>query len=874
MYFIKTNIAKSNKTYKFREEDFANIYSHIEAIHNSFDEEGYPFITVFYTPMITFDNKEYNYSSRVIEMITMVTVSKANINNPLVRYNKVKEFIEKYANETFPKVDVDSTLISITEFSQYMDLIPKKNSRFYLKRLSDYTNKDLYMGFESIYKDIPTYMSFKDYIVTENNMDKKWKEFQALNGNSLHYLIHDKNVFDYSYSHNKVFKCIARSKNHIRDVIDPLVTSMWNYYGLTNKSYYVLDMNTIVSYENVGFSKLNNIINTLGIGSTIVIWIDIPNILYDDIELVDDPESDVYHKSDRKFYDDSEEDRDDDEPREDNSEEKKQKEKMIERKYKRYTEMLTKYDIARSVVSDNQRITDFKFSKLMISSLLSMKEYTIQSLPKELSNIITMVLENYRQCNFVLCYSDTIAYSKNEFFDFLIPKLTREHSGLYPLANIENMFKDEDSVDAFIENTVDMYFENLTESMRNEVIDNIKDKIHTRIKSGIKDNSAFHFLSSVPMFTYFICTLATDILNEEYNEEEDNKFDKEMSNSIKKAMEAEAKRKLNNKARDIMEKTYSDDQSDDYESDFSDFYTDDRSETKYKKKTDSNGTDVNSLDEMIGLTTVKQQIKDFASFMTLNELKKKRELEVVSLSRHMIFTGNPGTAKTTVAMLLAHILYENHTIARDNVVIVGRDQLVGKYVGWTAKNVEKYISEAKGGILFVDEAYSLVDNVGSNSYGKEAIDTFVRYMDDKQIRDTTIIIFAGYKKEMLEFCESNPGMRSRIGFIIDFPDYTTDELIDIAKLQAKNKGLILSNGFLDEFRKTIEVYKKEKSFGNGRFVRSILEKSMMKQARRLVDKYGDRLDSISDNILLTLRKEDFSEFGIKKTDTKKIGFGI
>ena len=127
---------------------------------------------------------------------------------------------------------------------------------------------------------------------------------------------------------------------------------------------------------------------------------------------------------------------------------------------------------------------------------------------------------------------------------------------------------------------------------------------------------------------------------------------------------------------------------------------------------------------------------------------------------------------------------------------------------------------------------------------------------------------------MLEFCESNPGMRSRIGFIIDFPDYTTDELIDIAKLQAKNKGLILSNGFLDEFRKTIEVYKKEKSFGNGRFVRSILEKSMMKQARRLVDKYGDGLDSISDNILLTLRKEDFSEFGIKKTNTKKIGFGI
>ena len=781
--------------------------------------------------------------------------------NPNIKYTLKENTIPITLDELY--------MYNITTFKDSFE------SRYVLSKLNDLTNSVYYLDARNICWVVPIISSYRNKIAREDRFGEY--EWLALNGTPYREELDNIDMIttvDDHCRHNKVYKVLARSQNHIAEVVEPLIYKMYNKHMLKTQWYHILDMHSIISFENFNYDKINNIFRTLSVGGTIVIWIDIPNVLYDGIEASQDPESQEYHKVDNRYEEDGEDDND--EPREDNRDEVRERENLLKRKLSRYQEMISKYSISRELITNDTKATDFSFAVEQMKNLLAMKEYNINNLPRELSVIIQLITECYKYTNIILCYSDTIAASKNEFFDFIIPKLTKEGAGIINLID-KDLFSNKDAMSIFIENTILYYYKDLN---RKDIVKAVIDKVFERLDSGIEDDSTFHYLSSVPMFVYFICRMVEDCLTDTNNNTDmDDKFDKEMSDSIRKAMEkaqeAEKKKKF---SRTIMDQTYKHDEDieDDYNDDWSSsIYSDSRNENKYEKKSSGvNGTDVNSLDEMIGLDTVKQQIKDFASFMILDDIKRKRELKTTTLSKHMIFTGNPGTAKTTVAMLLGHILYENHTIARDNVLIVGRDQLVGKYVGWTAKNVEKYIKEAKGGILFVDEAYSLVDGY-HNSYGKEAIDTFVRYMDDKSIRETTIIIFAGYKKEMLDFCETNPGIRSRIGFIIDFPDYSTDELVDIAKLQAKNKGLILSKGYIEELRKSIEVFKKEKSFGNGRFVRSVLEKSMMKQAHRLCDKYKDDIVNISDNMLMTLRKEDFSIFGIKKqSESKSIGFNI
>lgn len=734
------------------------------------------------------------------------------------------------------------------------------NYRFYLKRYAVASNEDSIMSIDDIYKIIPTYMSFTDRIASNDYYDMF--EGMALNGSKYREF-----YYNNKFNRGVVYKLLARSKNHIPKVVDPIIINMHNHSKILTKEYCILDFNTIYNHENVSFDKLANIFNRLYFGSSIVIWIDIPNIIYDEVEPNEEPNSQVYHKFDARFDDDKEED-DDFRGGLTADSDKKAKEKLFKRKLDRYAKMLDQYNILRKVISNDRIVTDLGFAKQEIATLTSMKEYTLDNIPFIISTLIRFIMDTYKYINIFLCYSDSIAASKNEYFDFIIPRLDKEGSGIVNLIDDE-IFKDSDNVMRFIKNTNRLYLNNFCSY---EVVKSVHEKIMRRINSDIGDKSDFHYLTSVPSFTYFVCKM----LEDEYKDNSssiEKEFDKEMSDSIKKALEQKEKEKKTKKSdRDIMDQTftYEEDAEEDYRDD--EIYFDDTNSTKYKKKSDGNGTDVKSLDEMIGLTEVKQQIKDFTAFMRLNELKGKREIETIVPSRHMIFTGNPGTAKTTVAILLAHILYENHTIARDNVDIVSRDQLVAKYVGHTAIKVREAIERAQGGILFVDEAYSLVDGVGANSFGQEAIDTFVNYMDNKKVRETTIIIFAGYKKEMLEFCESNPGIRSRVGFIIDFPDYSTEELMEISDLQAKNQGIVLSDDFKVELEKAINQYKKEKSFGNGRFVRSVLEKSMMKQARRLCDKYGDDLSSITDEEIVTLIKDDFSLFGLKKPSDKKIGF--
>lgn len=157
---------------------------------------------------------------------------------------------------------------------------------------------------------------------------------------------------------------------------------------------------------------------------------------------------------------------------------------------------------------------------------------------------------------------------------------------------------------------------------------------------------------------------------------------------------------------------------------------------------------------------------------------------------HMVFTGNPGTAKTTVARLFARIMRENGLLSRGHLVEVGRGDLVGKYVGWTAQTVQKKFEQAEGGVLFIDEAYALVDD-RSGSYGDEAINTIVQEMENH--RDDMVVIFAGYPDRMEEFLQKNPGLRSRIAYHVPFADYSVEELCSIAALTARKKGLHLDD---------------------------------------------------------------------------------
>lgn len=236
------------------------------------------------------------------------------------------------------------------------------------------------------------------------------------------------------------------------------------------------------------------------------------------------------------------------------------------------------------------------------------------------------------------------------------------------------------------------------------------------------------------------------------------------------------------------------------------------------------------LSEMIGLGNVKKVIDGAINYFKLQKEYKERGIDFARPAMHMVFSGNPGTAKTTVARLLAQILRDNKVLSRGELVEVGRADLVGEYVGQTAPQVKEVFRRAKGSVLFIDEAYSLLDDK-KGLYGDEAINTIVQEMENA--RDDVIVIFAGYKNEMEEFVERNPGLSSRIAFHVDFDDYSASELLDITKLLARDRDIILDPS-CDQ--KLLDIYKKARqnpSFGNGRYARNVLEKAKLNQASRI-----------------------------------------
>jgi SpoVK/Ycf46/Vps4 family AAA+-type ATPase len=257
------------------------------------------------------------------------------------------------------------------------------------------------------------------------------------------------------------------------------------------------------------------------------------------------------------------------------------------------------------------------------------------------------------------------------------------------------------------------------------------------------------------------------------------------------------------------------------------------------------------LADMIGLDEAKSMIKQAIDFYKAQFIFKEKGILVQRPAMHMVFTGNPGTAKTTVARLFAQIMKDNRLLSVGGLFEVGRADLVGKYVGWTANLVKSHFKKARGSVLFIDEAYSLLDDKAGH-FGDEAINTIVQEMEN--LRWDMVVIFAGYPEKMEEFLARNNGLRSRVAFHIHFPDYSVDELIKITQLMVTGRKMLLGSGVEEKLRWIYADAVKTSDFGNGRFVRNILEKALMKQASRLVSMdYSD----ITDEIAATLLAEDF-----------------
>ena len=257
------------------------------------------------------------------------------------------------------------------------------------------------------------------------------------------------------------------------------------------------------------------------------------------------------------------------------------------------------------------------------------------------------------------------------------------------------------------------------------------------------------------------------------------------------------------------------------------------------------------LGSLVGMEEMKKMIKEIYAWIYVNKKREEMGLKARKQALHMMFKGNPGTGKTTVARLIGKLFLKMNVLTKGHLIEAERADLVGEYIGHTAQKTRDLIKKAQGGILFIDEAYSL-GRGGEKDFGKEAIDTLVKHMEDKQ--HEFILILAGYSREMDYFLTLNPGLHSRFPLVIDFPNYTIEQLMEIASRMLDEREYSLSHEGekkLKDHLIWVKAVLSPNSFSNGRYVRNIIEKSIRAQAMRLLLQ-----NSFDKHELMTLRSND------------------
>jgi probable Rubsico expression protein CbbX len=244
-------------------------------------------------------------------------------------------------------------------------------------------------------------------------------------------------------------------------------------------------------------------------------------------------------------------------------------------------------------------------------------------------------------------------------------------------------------------------------------------------------------------------------------------------------------------------------------------------------------------EELVGLAPVKARIREIAALLLIDKLRRNLGITSANPGLHMSFTGSPGTGKTTVGLKMADILFQLGYIQKGHLLTVTRDDLVGQYIGHTAPKTKEVLKKAMGGVLFIDEAYYLYKPDNERDYGSEAIEILLQVMENQ--RDELVVILAGYKEPMDKFYESNPGLSSRIANHIDFPDYTTPELLKIAKLMLEEQQYQLTPDAEVALEQYITKRKQRPLFANARSVKNALDRARMRQANRIFDSRGQVL---------------------------------